>query len=328
MRLTHKLTQLLLALVALAVLGPSALAADPGAPFPATSELSDQKAGSILIYNVYNSNATNPLAENTRINITNTNSTLGAFVHLFFIDGMTCSVADALICLTGNQTVSFLMSDIDPGIMGFLIAVASDPTTGCPVSFNCLIGDEYVRLGSNHTANLGAEAIAAIVPPLCTGLASTVTIAFDGVSYNRLPRVLAADNIASSADGNSTMLVINRIGGSLVTGVDNIGTIVGLAFDDVENGLSFQLPFAGCQFKFVLSDSLPRTTPRLSVLIPTGRTGWMKFWAATDVGILGAQITANTSGTVGAFNGGHNLHKLTLTSAATLELPIFTARCF
>jgi len=41
-------------------------------------------------------------------------------VHLFFVDGATCSIADSLVCLTPNQTASFLASDIDPGTTGYI----------------------------------------------------------------------------------------------------------------------------------------------------------------------------------------------------------------
>ena len=58
-------------------------------------------------------------------------------VHLFFVDGTSCGVADAFVCLTANQTATFLMSDIDPGTTGFIVAVAVDQQ-GCPVNFNQL----------------------------------------------------------------------------------------------------------------------------------------------------------------------------------------------
>jgi len=327
MRTSHKHTHPLLVLMALLLLGASALAADPGATFPFTSELSDQKPGSVLIYNVYSSSAANPAAENTEINITNTSTTLSAFVHFFFIDGSNCGVADAFVCLTANQTTHFLMSDIDPGVMGYIIAVASSPDLGCPISHNFLIGDEFVKFASGHFANLGAEAVSALATPpaLCDGTTVTATLSFNGAQYGRLPRVLAADSIASNADGNSTLIIINRIGGSMITGLDNIGTVFGILFDDIETGLSFNIPFSGCQRKAFLSDSFPRTTPRFSTLIPQGRTGWAKFWAADDRAITGAQITFNPSAGIrpGAFSGGHNLHKLTLTGTSTITIPIF-----
>jgi subtilisin-like proprotein convertase family protein len=68
-------------------------AVGPGGILPATSEASDQKAGSVLIYNVYTS-STDPTKQNTRINMTNVHQTRPAFVHLFFVaEG--CAIADS-----------------------------------------------------------------------------------------------------------------------------------------------------------------------------------------------------------------------------------------
>jgi len=49
------------------------------------------------------------------INITNTNGSQTAFVHLFFVDGSNCSVADSFVCLTANQTMTLNAADVDPG---------------------------------------------------------------------------------------------------------------------------------------------------------------------------------------------------------------------
>src|SRR5678815_4005600 len=130
LRYTHVLT----ALFALLVMASAALAADPGPRLPDTSEASDQKAGSLLFYNTYTSSATNANTANTRINITNSNDSSGVFVHLFFVDGSNCSVADSFICLTANQTASFLAADVDPGISGYIVAVATDGE-GIPFPF-------------------------------------------------------------------------------------------------------------------------------------------------------------------------------------------------
>jgi hypothetical protein len=53
----------------------------------------------------------------------------------------------------------------------------------------------------------------------------------------------------------------------------------------------------------------------------------MKFWPTTaGVGIVGSFINRNTNAAPGAFNDGHNLHKLTLT-ANVMVVPIFPTMC-
>ena len=121
-----RFSSLLLILAALVLFAIAALAADPGLPFSVSAQISDQKAGSVLIYNVYTSSPTAPATENTSINITNTSSSRPAFVHLFFIDGTSCGPADNILCLTPNQTASFRASDFDPGTQGYIVAVAID----------------------------------------------------------------------------------------------------------------------------------------------------------------------------------------------------------
>src|SRR5262249_6959915 len=133
MRTSRKLAHALYALFALIVLSSFALAADPGATYPPTSEASDQKQGSLLIYNVYTSGATSGTTQNARINITNTSTSSGTAVHFFFVsDG--CSIADSFVCLTETQTATFLASDVDPGVTGYVVAIATF-SSGSPREF-------------------------------------------------------------------------------------------------------------------------------------------------------------------------------------------------
>ncbi|MBS1787878.1 MAG: hypothetical protein JST85_09160 [Acidobacteria bacterium] len=291
----------------------------PGTPFPATSEASDQKAGSLLVYNLYSSDVTDPRRENTAINITNTGSN-SIFVHMFFVDGVSCSIADNFLCLSTNQTARFLASDIDPGTVGYIIALAVDEQ-GCPMSWNYLIGDAYVKLASGHHANLAAEAFTALYRgslPTC-GNSNIATLNLDGIEYNRAPRTLALDSLGSLNDGNSPLLVLNSIGGDLGIGASGLGTIFGIAYNDVENSVSFSLT-GGCQFRLAISNSFPRTIPRMNVFIGSGRTGWMKFQGDSNYGILGAAINFNSN--VFGFNQGHNLHKITLNPSVSITVPV------
>jgi hypothetical protein len=303
----------------------------PGTPFPAASQVSDQKAGSVLIYNLYTSSTAAPGAQDTRISVANTHPSRPIAVHLFFVDGATCSVADAYICLTPNQKATFLASDLDPGTTGYMVAVATDVVSGCPINFNYLIGSAHVKLSSGHTGSLNAEAFAALtgVPPVCDGNSVTALLSFDGLTYNQAPRVLALDDVPARADGNDTLIVLNRLGGSLAATAATLGPIFGILYDDTENPLSFTFPASVCQFRSSLSNNFPRTAPRFEQFIPAGRSGWAKFYSLSDIGLLGAafNFNSNAKASAGAFNQGRNLHKLTLTSAATLTIPIFPPNC-
>lgn len=302
----------------------------PGDPPRAADALSDQKAGSVLFFNYYTSSATNPAGENSRINLTNTDPTRMAWVHLFFVDGGSCSVADSFICLTPGQTVSLLASDIDPGVAGYVVAVTVDKNTGCPVRFNRLIGDEYVKTQAGFEANLSAVAVTAVsgTPAICDAGSTLSTLNFDGVSYNRIPRVLAADNVPSAQDGNATMLILNNIGGSLAGSISGLGSVFGLLFDDQENSYSFGFS-AGCQFSALLNQTFPRTTPRLNSVIPAGHSGWIKLRAGEEAAMLGVMMVANPGMRTNpnAYGQGHNLHHLTFATRASLTVPVHPPGC-
>ena len=303
----------------------------PGVAYKALAEASDQKEGSVLFFPIYTSGATDSTKENTRINITNTSFSEDATIHLFMIDGASCAILDTFLCLTPNQTSTFLASDFDPGNTGYIVALAVEDNTGLPRAFNELVGDSYVKFASGHQANLAATAVSAIMMfPGGTDPNVTIsTLRFDGMFYNRLPRILAADSIGSTADGNSTMMIINRIGGNFATSAATIGNLTGLLFDDTEISYSFTANLAVCQYRTILSNAFPRTPTTFTRVIPAGRTGWMKFWTFEDRAILGSTINLNpnSSATAGAFSQGHNLHHLTLTDSATIVVPIYIPSC-
>jgi uncharacterized delta-60 repeat protein len=295
----------------------------PGSLMPDASLSYDQRAGSVLIFNFYTSSVVTG-QQDTRITLTNNNSVHKTYVHLFFVDGTTCSVADMFVTLTQNQTVSMLASDIDPGETGYIVAVATNEM-GCPIVANDLIGEVYVKLESGHRANLPALGIAAVSSGSaawdCDGGTVLATLRFDGLMYNQIPRALAVDSLPARAQGNSTMLIVNRLGGNLAAGAASIDLLAGLLYDDAESAVSFTLTGGACQLRGILGSNFPRTAPRYDVVIPAGRTGWMKFWAVEDHGLGGAMINSSSVG----FNQGHNLHVLTTTDTVTYTIPVFPA---
>ena len=292
-------------------------------PYPEEGLMSGQRRGAVLFYNLYTSSLSNPSQQDTRLNLTNLDQGKNIVVHLFFVDGKTCSAADSFVCLTPGQTLSFLASEYDPGVTGYLIAVTVDRITGCPIKFNGLVGDEYVKLESGHAANVGAQtasAIAAVPDPNCTPVSTTATLRFDGVSYNALSQTVAISNLQSLREGNRALLILNRVGGDLTESTAPLGSVNGLLYDDQEKGFSFTFLASQCQFTGIFSDNFPRTAPRFSSVIPAGHSGWMRLWTTGDVGLMGAVINASTN--AGGYNQGHNLHILTVTTKASLTIPV------
>ncbi len=320
----------------------------PGACVPSNSPPSTQKPGAILFGGAFASGATGgpggDPGNNTAISLTNTHPSLGVVVHLFFVDGATCSLADAFVCLTPLQTSRFLMSDMDPGVVGYMMAMAVDGppgtagghNTGCPISFNYLIGSAKIKMTNSpmREADLASESCASEFGsplPGCDTNKAYAEIPFDGSpqGFNKLPRVLAASSIASRADGNDTLLMLARIDGNWGTGLKPLGNVFGILYDDAEKAHSFSFNVGGCLLRTTLSNTFPRTTPRFEQAIPAGRTGWMKLWSEENVAILGAIINRNdnTASSPNAFAGGHTLHVLRLNERVVITVPVFPPSC-
>lgn len=301
-------------------------AADPGTELPATSEISDQKLGSVLIYPLVLSGAA-ANQENTRISITNHSLTSSAFIRLIFINGVSGAVTDTFICLTAGQTAAFLHSDVDPGVRGFLVGISIDGVTGVPNNFNQLFGEANVKLAGGHQAGYKAEAIAAIAANPASVNGGNATLAFDGNSYNRLPRALAVDRLKSTADGNSTILALCRVDGNYNFPLGSLGAMTGTMFNDAAQAAPFTLTGAPQEF-ITLSDAFP-ITPVYSQLISAGRSGWLQIWRDADAPLIGATLNfnPNAGSSSSRFNGGHNLRKLTLTAAGSVTVQILTPLC-
>jgi hypothetical protein len=321
---------------------------------------STEKPGSLLFYDIYTSTV-GDATQNTRLNITNTHPTRPATIHLFFVRKSDCTIADTYLCLTANQTFSFLASEYDPGETGFLFAVVTNEA-GVPINHNYLIGDLYVKSSFGTTsyfqANLGAMAFSArtiyrgIVAdqfedwqefdPAPTAENGTKAYLAYGdyrdpndwtaphALYDMIPNRLALDNIQSLVDGNNTLLLAHSTQGS-VERAGGMGTIVGLLYNDVEKGFSYQTAFPGCIETRLLNSTTLRVPGGFTNVIPAGKTGWMTLQSAANaagipnLGLLGAMIVSNTKVNTdkAAFNGGHSLHFLSTRKNPGFAIPIF-----
>lgn len=326
MNLTIRSISQLLLFIAFAVLSASSVFAQT---IP-----SDQKAGSVLIFNYYGSDSANPKGEDTKIHITNTHPQKAGMMAIFFISAVSGLTMDAQVCLAPNQTVSFKTSDTDPGEKGYIVAVSVDGTTGLPNNFNSFIGSASIKMLPGYLANLNAETISALAehPGFNEG-EGRATLKFDGVHYNQVPNILALDNIPAIADGDKTMVIVNQLGGSLPGNQrpDDLIGLTGIVYDSAATPYPWQEgSINSFQLRKVIADGFPNTTPSMSNVIPLQSYGWMRLWPTMrNKGVTGAVLYLNKGDESGygfPFIGGHNLHHMSLTTAE-LTIWAFPRKC-
>jgi hypothetical protein len=286
----------------------------------APSALSDQKAGGVLFFHRYVSNAANPALAETRINITNTSATALVGVHLFFVNRLDCSVIDETISLTPNQTTTLLASAENPGADGYLMAVAVNPANGRPIQAQ-LVGDAYLRetIGSRvYQANLAALSVAkrtaAAVPLDADG---TARLIFDGGgtsrSYDRLPQVVAVSNFNTQLT-DATNLVLYSPANDLVEPLSATASIFALVYNDLENVRSTTFSFTCYTLKPL---GTLRVLNTLNKFVGMAQTGSIRMYAPAAQPLLGATLNVGS-----LFADGRNLHHLTLLSTYTIRIPV------
>lgn len=292
--------------------------------------LSSETPGSVLIYNVYTSHASNPDLENTRITVTNTNVNTPVLVHFWFIDGASGGIASTTdACLLQKGTKSFLASDFAPAISGYVIASAID-SNGVPIRFNFLIGDEYVKFSSGHSANLPAQACSAFYGSTNSVNPLGGKFVFDGsTGYSLLPKIVAAANIPHPfTNGSNPKLVLNSLSGDVPLNglVNSIGQLSLTTYN--EDGITLKLLNRTWGIQQI--ESLTANTYFGSTSSPTA---WLRIVksAPCPSGLTGAVISNN--GAMGSLQipGGHNLQFIEPASCqselTSLTLPTGTVTC-
>ncbi len=287
-------------------------------PAIVNTRVSDQKAGSVLVFPYYTSTIGG--GSDTRMSVSNISNGTGlSYVHLFLMDGTSCQQSDFFLCLTPNATFGFKASDYDPGNTGYLIAVAVN-AQGVPIQNNVLIGNAFVNT-PQFADNYGAESFAANSFAVATVEGNAATLYFDHTGYDAVPKQFAVE-IQSPIDAPGQQIVTAGLSGNLVTsqlsGAAQVG--IGQAYNEKEVFASFSSWLTGaCQARATISTTSPRVPNGLGILIKAGQAGSLKFNVGGGVGLL---LTPRTA----PWRGIRTLHK-TQTTATTLTIPIFAPIC-
>lgn len=292
----------------------------------AASKLDDQKPGSLLFFTRYTSSASNAVREDTQLSLTNTNPSASTFIKLFLVSSATCEVSSFTLCLAAQQTVGFSMSDLDPGVKGYMMAVATD-AAGRPTNFNWLIGQAVLK------QPLGGRVVPALLKAYTVAKRSEgIVIAdgnnqaeliFDNVNYDRLPAQLGFDGVPTQSNGLNTTLfsffrpLANFSGGPSSTSVQ----ITGFGADSSNQVVST----TGTSSLSCLTDvnvgSLRLSPVIVSNLIPPGAIAWFSASTAELLPLFGTQLTS------GDVSRGSTARALSYSTEYRIKIPVSSAAC-
>ena len=280
---------------------------------PQNVAVSDQKAGSMLVFPYY----TNVGQADTRIQITNAGVD-PAKVHIMLLD-KSCQQLDYYACITPNGSLIDKASVFDPTNSGYIIALAVDDK-GQPIIANNLIGNAFVNDG-DYVGNYGAEAFwggAEYMPTAAANNAKTDTADL----VLKAPCEFSVE-IQSPKDAVQRLLMVGLQGDvnmMTVSGAAQSGT--GFAYNAQEQGGSFQKLLTGsCFSDAVITNTFPRVPTTLGTTINAGNAGHLRFSIGAGVGLL---LTGKSSKS--GLSGIRTLHK-TKTTQVTLTVPVFMPTC-
>jgi uncharacterized repeat protein (TIGR01451 family) len=279
------------------------------------------QSGSILVFPYY----TSSLDSDTRLTISNLNSQTTAeqaYVHLFLMDGKSCSPADFFICLTPNASFSFKASEYDPMMTGYVIAVAVNKD-GVPIANNVLIGNAFVQNGLGTADNYTAEKFFACSNPVVSPGSNMTELKFDGITYEEVPNSFAIE-MQSPADAQQTLVTVGLNGDmteSAINGAAQVG--VGQIYNGEERPFSSfsNWHLGGCQAINAINAVSPRVLTGVSGLIPSGDVGTIRLDVGSAVGLF---FSANSSK---GWNGIRGLHATRKTNTAKLKIPLIPPDC-
>ncbi len=293
----------------------------------AASLAGDQKPGSVLFFNRYTSSASNPRFEDTKLNITNTNPASSVFLRIFFVNGATCETDSYGFCLAPQQTADLQVSDIDPGVKGYIAVVATN-AQGQPIQFNWLTGNVIIKqMGANlnrlFSTVLSGLAVAKRNEGVVANAGGLAELVFDDVNYDRLPGQIAFDGVPSQASGsNATVISLFSPSANLTGQAANTG--VGLTAWG-NNDQNQVVTTSGnvsvtCYSDFAVS-ALRFSPTTVAQLIPSDSTAWISASSSNGQPLLGTMLNS------GQFNGAGNGRPLTFVNEYRIRIPVAPVSC-
>jgi hypothetical protein len=301
-------------------IGPGLPQVGSNAPKSAASSL---KAGSLLFFHKYTSDAVQPDSSNTLITLTNTNPRDGVTVHLFFV--YDCAVSRKFINLAPNQARTLLMSKEKPGTTGYVVAIAVN-AQGVPSQFNWLIGSATLRDAAGHEASYNALAVAKRTGgPVRLGAENptAVTLRFDNSEYDRLPKTLAVDQLQNqdlaAEPAVTTDVTLYSPLADLSGAPAQPLQINATAYDQVGRPYP-ETVSANCAFSARV-ETIWTATPLNSFITP-GNPGWATFAATNGVSAVPVLGLSLTDGASGPQRSARNMQTLAWLDSFTMTVPV------
>lgn len=305
--------------VNVSVANPAAATVSNSLPFAFQQKPTDS-GGAVLLFPFYSSDTRNLTRHDTLITLQNQNDTrFPVYVRLLWVNGATGSVnSTGFVYLEPLEAKTIYASRVRPDETGYLIAVAS-AANGCPAGSdrNTVRGSARILQPDGQTglyaADLGAYVIVASLPATCSS-ASSATLNFDGSTFDRLPHQLIAGNIPSRIEGsrtdaNSTLFVVNAVGGNLTSRASSLGSLTGLLYSADLTPYSFAISTTASQFFSALGGSFPRVVTSYDQILPAGKRGLLS-------------IIPNTTGSPALVSATLNLNRVNNQTTAQMLRPL------
>lgn len=242
------------------------------------------------------------------------------------VNSATCEVSSFTLCLAAQQTVGFALSDLDPGVKGYIMALATD-AGGRPTDFNWLIGQALIK------QPLGGRVVAALLKAYTVAKRKEGIVAadgnnqaeliFDNLNYDRLPSHLGFDGVPTQINGlNTTQLSFFRPLSNFAGGVGSTSVqITGFG----TSGSNQVVATTGTVPLTCMADvnvgALRLTPVTINNLIQPGNYAWLSASTTELLPLVGTQISS------GEASSGTTARVLSYSTEYRVKIPVNAPIC-